>query len=134
MARESRHFEQGANWKARNAASIKLRVGDGKKHPVQATSAAPPMTREEQERADGRREQVRAQLESERQAAEARALGARRESAMDARHASRDHTPPGWVPANRRGYVDPLSNAADPRPTKPLPKRKKKRRSRRELQ
>lgn len=134
MAREAQHFEQGTNWKARNAASIKLRVGDGKKHPVQARSADPSMTPEELERADARREQARSQLERERQAAEARARGARREAALDARHASRDHTPPGWVPANRRGYIDPLSNATDPRPTKPLPKRKTKRRSRRELQ
>ncbi len=134
MAREAQHFEQGTNWTARNAASIKLRVGDGKKHLVQATSADSSMTPEELERADARREQGRSQLESERVAAEARARGARREAALDTRHASRDHTPPGWVPANRRGHIDPLSNTADPRPSKPLPKRKKNRRSRRELQ
>lgn len=28
---------------------------------------------------------------------------------------ARDHTPEGWVPANRRAYVDPMSRAARPR-------------------
>lgn len=28
---------------------------------------------------------------------------------------ARDHTPEGWVPANRRGYIDPMSRAARPR-------------------
>lgn len=130
---DARGFEQGTNWKAKNAASIRLRVGDGKKHPVRSSDGAPRLTPEEQQRADMRREQERERIAKERQARAGRARGQRREAGLDARHAERDHTPKGWVPANRRGYVDPLSQAADPRPTAPL-KKKKFRRGRRELQ
>jgi hypothetical protein len=28
---------------------------------------------------------------------------------------ARDHTPEGWVPANRRAHIDPMSRAARPR-------------------
>jgi len=132
---QAQHFEQGSNWKAKNAASIRLRLGDGRKHPVQQSTAESAMTPAERARADARREQERTRLENERQAREGRERGARRDAALDAKHASQDHTPEGWVPANRRGFVDPLSQAADPRPRGPLPKRKKgRRRSRRELQ
>ena len=131
---QAQHFEQGSNWKAKSAASIKLRVGDGKKHPVQESSTGSSMTPEEKAQAEARRSRERTRLEHERQAREGRDRGARREAAQDAKHASRDHTPEGWVPANRRGYVDPLASALDSRPKGPLPKRKKKRRSRRELQ
>lgn len=130
---EVRGFEQGTNWKAKNAASIRLRAGDGRKHPVRSTHATSSLSAAEKELADERRERERERLAKERQAREARDRGAHREAAMDARHADRDHTPAGWVPANRRGYVDPLSTAADPRPTAPL-KKKKFRRGRRELQ
>jgi hypothetical protein len=132
---QAQHFEQGSNWKAKNAASIRLRVGDGKKHPVAESSVDPALTPSERESADARRQLERERLAREHQAREGRERGARRDAAMDAKHASKDHTPAGWVPANRRGFVDPLSQAADPRPTGPLPKRKKgRRRSRRELQ
>lgn len=130
---EAQNFEQGSNWKAKNAASIRLRVGDGRKHPVRTSSTVPALSPEQQERADRLRAQERERLAKERQARAGRAHGARREAALDARHAEKDHTPEGWVPANRRGYVDPLSRAADPRPTAPL-KKKKFRRGRRELQ
>lgn len=129
---EARGFEQGTNWKAKNAASIRLRVGDGRKHPVRSSSVEA-LSPTQQEQADRLREQERQRFEKERQARQGRARGARREAALDARHAEKDHTPEGWVPANQRGYVDPLSRAADPRPTAPL-KKKKFRRGRRELQ
>ena len=132
---QAQHFEQGSNWKAKNAASIKLRAGDGKKHEVTESRVEPSLTPAERERALARREQERARIAKARQAREGRNRGARRDTEMDAKHASGDHTPAGWVPANRRGFVDPLSRAADPRPSGPIPKRKKgRRRSRRELQ
>jgi hypothetical protein len=130
---QAQHFEQGSNWKAKNAASIRLRVGDGKKHAVAESIVDPALSHTDRVRAEAIRDSERSRLAREREAREGRERGAHRDAAMDAKHASRDHTPEGWVPANRRGFVDPLASAADPRPRGPLPKRKK-RRSRRELQ
>lgn len=130
---EAQNFEQGTNWRAKNAASIKLRVGDGRKHPVHTSSTPQALSPEQRERAEKLRAQERERLAKEQQARVGRNRGARHEAALDARHAKKDHTPEGWVPANQRGYVDPLSRAADPRPTAPL-KKKKFRRGRRELQ
>lgn len=119
---QAQHFEQGSNWKAKNAASIKLRAGDGKNHPVSESRVESSMTLAERERALARREQERTRIEKARQA---RDRGARRDTEMDAKHASGDHTPAGWVPANRRGFVDPLTRAADPRPSAPISKRRR---------
>jgi len=41
----------------------------------------------------------------------------RKDSKQTAEFEARDHTPEGWVPANRRTYIDPLSRAARPRAT-----------------
>lgn len=132
MARESQNFDRGTNWKAKNAASIKLRSGDGKKHPVEVRTA-PTLTGEERARAEQVRAAEQDRIARQRQAREAAARGEQRDARAEARHAERDHTPEGWVPANRRGFVDPLSRAADPRPKAPL-RKKKFRRGRRELQ
>lgn len=129
---EARKFEQGTNWKAKNAASIRLRVADGRKHPVRS-SPLEALSPQQRAQADQRRDRERERLEKEQQARVGRARGERREALLDSRHAEKNHTPEGWVPANQRGYVDPLSRAADPRPTAPL-KKKKFRRGRRELQ
>lgn len=128
MAGESGNFEHGTNWKAENAASIKLRAGDGKKHPVTQTRVAPTLSSEEIARGEARRLQERARLAAQRQDKKRRARGAQKAAALDARHAERDHTPDGWLPASSRGFVDPLSRAADPRRATAAPKRKKRRR------
>ena len=133
MARESHNFEQGTNWKAKNAASIRLRAGDGKKHPVTETTTTPKLTGEARARAERIRAAEQDRIARQRQAREAAARGAARDALAEGRHAERSHTPDGWVPANRRGFVDPLSRAADPRPKAPL-RKKKFRRGRRELQ
>lgn len=135
MAREAQNFERGTNWKAKNAASIRLRSGDGKKHPVITTNTAPTLTGEARARAERIRVAEQDRIARQRQAREAAARGAARDAKAESRHADRGHTPDGWVPANRRGFRDPLSFEADPRPKAPLKKKKKKfRRGRRELQ
>lgn len=127
------NFERSTNWKAKNAASIRLRAGDGKKHPVTETQTTPTLTGEARVRAEKIRAAEQDRLARQRQAREAAAHGAARDAKAESRHADRGHTPAGWVPANRRGFVDPLSREADPRPKAPL-KKKKFRRGRRELQ
>lgn len=126
MAREASNFEQGTNWKAKNAASIKLRSGDGKKHPVRTVQDEPKLSQSESDQANARRAKERERLEKASQAKAARQRGAQREKKMDARHAEKDHTPHGWVPANQRAYVDPFSRAEDPRRSGPLPKKKRR--------
>lgn len=83
---QAQHFEQGSNWRAKNAASIRLRVGDGKKHSVAESSVDPALTPSEREGADARRQLERERLAREHQAREARERGARRDAAMDAKH------------------------------------------------
>lgn len=41
----------------------------------------------------------------------------RKVSKQVAEFEARDHTPEGWLPANRRAYIDPLSRAARRRAT-----------------
>ncbi len=38
----------------------------------------------------------------------------RKVSKETAEFEARDHTPEGWVPANRRAYIDPMSRDARP--------------------
>lgn len=113
---QAQHFEQGQNWRAKNAASIKLRAGDGRKHPVEVRAADEQLTEEQLADAAKRRDAERARIDAKREAAEAARRGAARERRADDRAAARSHTPAGWVPANQRNdYFDPMSRANDPR-------------------
>lgn len=116
---QAQHFEQGENWKAKNAASIRLRVGDGRKHAVETRQVAPELDEQQRRAAEQLREGQRAALSKQREAAEARRRGAAREKRADDRAAERDHTPSGWQPANQRQgqrrYSDPLARENDPR-------------------
>jgi hypothetical protein len=116
---QAQHFDQGQNWKAKNAASIRLRVGDGQKHAVETRHGEPALSAEQRRAAEDRREVQRAELAKSREAQDARRRGAVRDKRADDRTAERDHTPAGWKPANQRQggqrYSDPLSAENDPR-------------------
>jgi hypothetical protein len=112
---QAQHFEQGQNWKAKNAASIRLRVGDGQKHAVETRQVESQLTDEQRREAERKREEHRAGIAKQRQAQEARRRGDAREKRADDLTAERDHTPDGWKPANRRAYSDPLAQQNDPR-------------------
>lgn len=113
---QAQHFEQGQNWRAKNAASIKLRAGDGRKHPVEVRAVDEKQTEEQLAEAARRRDAERARIDAKREAAEAARRGAARERRADDRAAERYHTPAGWVPANPRSdYSDPMSRVNDPR-------------------
>lgn len=74
-------------WLTPEKPSIRLRAGDGRKHPVHSTSTIPSLSPAEQAQVDARRERERDRLTKERQTREARERGARREASLDARHA-----------------------------------------------
>lgn len=116
---QAQNFEQGQNWKAKNAASIRLRVGDGRKHAVESRQVEPALTDAQRHAAEDAREAQRIALSKQREAQEARRRGAARDKRADDRTAERDHTPAGWKPANQRQgerrYSDPLSAESDPR-------------------
>lgn len=128
---QAQHFDQGQNWKAKNAASIKLRAGDGRKHEVTVRDSGVHLTDAEIAEAAARRDTERARLDAERAAQEAARRGRAREQRADTKTASKDHTPSGWVPANKRtDYSDPLARANDPRrPGPATTKGQKKRRA-----
>lgn len=115
---QAQNFEQGQNWKAKNAASIRLRVGDGRKHAVESRKVEPALTDAQRRAAEDAREAQRVALAKQREAQEARRRGAARDKRADDRTAERDHTPAGWKAANQRQggrYSDPLAAENDPR-------------------
>lgn len=135
---QAQHYDQGQNWKAKNAASIRLRVGDGRKHEVQTRQVETAMSDEQRQAAEGMRESQRQSFAKQREAQEARRRAAANDKRADDQSAERDHTPDGWKPANQRQgqqrYRDPLARANDPRRKADVerqrnPQRKKKRRA-----
>ena len=104
------------SWNAKNTNSIRLRTGDGAKHPVEVTTAEPTLTPEEIERAAGERAREAERIRARREAGERARRAAAAQAREDSKHASADHAPAGWVPANRRtDYVDPFAKNSDPR-------------------
>lgn len=104
---EAQHFERGQNWRAKNINSIKLDI-KGKKHPVEVRRVEA-MSDEQAAAATARRQATKRVLETEQ--ADRKRREVRRIAAMkaDVDHAEEGHTPEGWVPASRRGFVDPFS-------------------------